>query len=390
MPPAEVIPFQITVGPRGPTGYLVRAGSAGQRTEATLNGDLWLDDPRVLGARMGRWLFVPSIHRLLIAVARQAEPRGARIQLRLEIQPPELANLPWEYLAIGEAARWQPGLREDYTLVRAGARSHRPIPPVLIGEPLRLLIAAARGAESAAEQLGRALLDPIRSGSLVVDRMLAATAEDLIAELQAEPRHFVHLLAPVEQLPRTTPRLRLGRQLTPTQLAGLLATVPELRLVTLSGAAADPLGEFAAALHEADGRAVVSLGGAAPADVAVFSAALYQHLVLPDAVDVAVTAGRRALADTGGSWGLARLHLTLGGEELARTLEPPLAGIEPSTVRRLSPQRRSNGRFAVTGTRLGEPAQRPRRRSPRRLNPAVPALLLAAAVLVWLLIQLGS
>ena len=100
MPPAEVIPFQITVGPRGPTGYLVRAGSAGQRTEATLNGDLWLDDPRVVGARMGRWLFVPSIHRLLIAVARQAEPRGARLQLRIEIQPPELANLPWEYLSL--------------------------------------------------------------------------------------------------------------------------------------------------------------------------------------------------------------------------------------------------------------------------------------------------
>lgn len=390
MSPAEVIPFQITVGPRGPTGYLVRASSAGQRTEATLNGDLWLDDPRVLGARMGRWLFVPSIHRLLIAVARQAEPRGARLQLRIEIQPPELANLPWEWLALGETSRWQPALREDYTLVRAGSRSHRPPPPILIGEPLRLLIAAARGTETAAEQLGRALLEPIRNGSLVVDRMLAATADDLLAELQAEPRHFVHLLAPVDQLPRTTPRLRLGRQLTPAQLASLLAAVPQLRLITLSGAAADPLGDFAAGLHDADGRAIISLGGTAGADAAVFSAALYQHLVLPEAVDIAVTAGRRALADAGGAWGLARLHVAAGGEELARVLEQPVADLDTPHIRRLGPQRRVDQRFAVTGTRLGEPAQRPRKRRPRNINPALIGLFIAAAVLIWLLSQLAT
>ena len=135
---------------------------------------------------------------------------------------------------------------------------------------------------------------------------------------------------------------------------------------------------------------MISLGGAAGADVAVFSSALYQHLVLPDALDIAVTAGRRALADAGGAWGLARLHLTAGGEEIARLIEPPVADIESPRVRRLTSQRRNEPRFAVTGTRLGEPAQRPRRPAPRRMNPAVPALLVAAAVLIWLLYRLSS
>lgn len=335
--PAAVIPFQITVGGRGPGQYTLRAGAAGRTAEAPLDISALPDDPAALGPALGQALFPPPLRGLLMDVARGADTSGARMQIQLQMPAPELEALPWEWASLGEQTRWRPAIRDDYTLVRVGQRA-RPAPTLSVSGPLRLLIACAAGAAPSAEALGPALADAVREGRLVVDLLRDATPDALADALDEEPCHLLHLIAPVEEGPRGTgPRLRLGLPLDAGALTELLADQPGLRLITIAPtdeAQVSPT-PLAGALHEATQIATVTLADLDADTAAAFCASCYDAVARHDPIDLAVTDGRAALVSAGGGWGQPRLHLAPGGEQLFRAGAAARAAhpAEPAAVR---------------------------------------------------------
>jgi hypothetical protein len=88
-----------------------------------------IEDVHDTGLALGRALFTAPIRALILEAAHTAAAQGARVQVRLQINSPELAALPWEYLTLGSVNVWQPALRADYTLVRVGTAHHAATAP---------------------------------------------------------------------------------------------------------------------------------------------------------------------------------------------------------------------------------------------------------------------
>ncbi len=406
---SPIIPFQIVVGGRAAGGsYLLRAAAAGRTAESTLELPPLRGGPEELGPSLGRALFPPALRRLLVDTARGADAAGARVQLQLQIAPPEVAAAPWEWLTLGSTTLWQPALRDDYPLVRVGWRV-RPTPAVGFDGPLRMLIAAAPGMEAAVAVLGHALTEAVRAEVLVVDLLRDATPEDLRDALAEEPCHLLHLIAPVDSRPRGVPLLGLGRGLDPAGLAEMLQNQPGLRLISI----ADPSGDedavarLAHSMHEEAERAIIALGGIDAAQAALFCGPCYTALAAGDPVDLAVTDGRAALAAADAAWGAPQLRIAAGGEQLFRPQphidlrreasagqhsaplgEPVVPAWRPE---RPAPPRPITSTFAVRSTTVGEPTRRPRS-APSNLLPDLRliALLAASLLLVFMIVQVNS
>jgi peptidoglycan/xylan/chitin deacetylase (PgdA/CDA1 family) len=411
--PTAVIPFQLMVGGRGAGGYGLRATAAGRAAEAALELPPLAGDAEALGLALGRALFPPPVRQLLIDVARGADEAGARVQIQLQVAPPELAALPWEWATLGSEAPWRPAVREDYTLVRSGRPARRGAPLALDG-PLRLLIACAPGSTAAAAPLGHALAEAVDAGRLTVDLLRDADPLTLREALDEEPCHVLHLVADDATGSAAAARIRLGRGLDAAGLAGIVEDRPELRLVTLAaapGAPGDTLADLAADLHRQLGVAAVALGQLGHGEAAAFCGPCYTALALGDPLDLAVTDGRAALAAGGGPWGAPRVWLAPGSEQLfeptpprtapARAAAPEPAPAPPSlAVGTPVRQRREPAApggparalaaarsFVVEATQVGEPAQRART-EPRR--PAVqPKLVALAAACVALALMVS-
>lgn len=403
---AAVVPFQLSVGGRGSAGYALRAVAAGRSAEAALELPPLPGAPEALGLALGRALFPAPVRQLLIDVARGADEAGARVQIQLEVAPPELANLPWELATLGRESPWRPAIREDYTLVRAGRVA--PAPPLAVAGPLRLLIACAPGAADAAEPLGRALGPLVREGSLVVDLLRDADPLALREALAEEPCHLLHLVAADASGAASAARLLLGQRLDGAGLAGILAEAPALRFVTIAtGPEADAAAvvDVAATVHGRLGLATVALGGLDAALAAAFSGPCYSAIAQGDPVDLAATDGRAALAGANGSWGAPCVWLAPGGEQLfalrpasgaVRAGSLPEQGDEPGPPlpvgTPLRPRQATSGRaaralataraFVVATTTVGAPALRARLATPTGVaRPKLIALGVALLVL---------
>ncbi|WP_298815835.1 polysaccharide deacetylase [Chloroflexus sp.] len=386
-----IIPFHIVIGARTSQGYPLRATGGGRSAEAVALPLVLTQPVAAAGNELGQWLLPVPIRRLLIDLAREASARGARMQLRLEVAAPELAALPWEWLTLTSGEQqWQPAIRNDYPLVRVSARSLRPPPPCRVKGPLRVLIAVAYGHEAVADKLGEALIEPVRAGQLIVDRLREATVDEIVAELAAEPRHVLHLIGDIEQPPRQAPRIRLGRAVNAGELAEMLLSINELRLLTVAGKPFDACVTLAATLHDLDGRAVVALPDLNAAAQAHWSATCYRALADGEPVDSAMTAGRAQLAAAHEPWGAPQLYLAPGGEQLFRPGEPPIAPAPPEAVRSLrqsTPPSRPP-RFVPTDTSVGAPIRRLRELTQRvRVQPQLIALIIASLALIVLVSQ---
>jgi peptidoglycan/xylan/chitin deacetylase (PgdA/CDA1 family) len=408
-----VIPFQLAIGGRGAGGYALRATAAGRVADAALDLPPLPDDPDALGAALGRALFPPPVRQLLIDVARGADEAGARVQIQLQVAPPELAALPWEWASLGRDAPWRPAVREDYTLVRSG-RASRHAPPLALDGPVRLLIACAPGAAAAAATLGHALTTAVRSGSLLVDLLTDADPMSLREALAEEPCHALHLVADGATGSAGAARLRLDRGLDAAGLAAMLEAHPDLRLVTLAAdpdAPGDTVADIAAALHRQIGVATLALGQLDHPAAAAFCGPCYTALALGDPLDLAVTDGRAALADSGGAWGAPRVWVAPGAEQLfdpapapdapefhsfaAREPAAPPASLpvgtplrqrrDPAAPTRTSQALAAARSFVVEATQVGRPAQRqrPEPRGPL-IQPKLLALIAATLVLAFM------
>lgn len=335
----QAIPFLITIGSRSPDGaYSVHATTERGETwtelrlpEQLLAASDWLAqpgavlpirDPAGLGRALGRALFAPPLRDLLLRSIRAAAKSRRRIQIRLQVGSPELELLPWEWLTLSAAA-WSPGLREDQTLARAGG-SARAATPLALDGPLRVLAVAAPDEDLQLAALEAALKPAVHAGRIDLRLLPDATPAALEAALAHAPAHVLHCAAPVVLTPRG-PRLMIGRGVDAFDLGELLRGAPRLRLVTLAGAQGDagslsaaPTLMAAALLSDAR-PATIAFGGSLPALLAArFSAACYGRLARGAPADLAVAAGRRALADhaEGRGWGLPQLRLAPGAEQL--------------------------------------------------------------------------
>jgi peptidoglycan/xylan/chitin deacetylase (PgdA/CDA1 family) len=337
----KIVPFQIAIGARTfGAAYPVRASFERAAVDAELvlpdhlvglgerlqqpSATAPLGDTAAAGRALGRALFSPPLLQLLLRSAKAVARERGRLQLQLQIAPPELALLPWEWVTVGGERPWSPALRDEYALVRASRGAAATQPPVVDG-PLRVLAAAAPGEELQLQALAAALSEPIRAGLIELRIADDATPATLERGLLGAPTHILHCAAPIGRTERGAPRLLLRRGMDLFDLAGLLADARSLRLVTLTGpqgdasvqSGAQPL--LAASLVTPELPATVALGSALPArQSAQFAAACYASLAAGRPIDLAVTAGRRALADLGDgrSWGAPQLRLAPDGAQL--------------------------------------------------------------------------
>ena len=272
---------------------------------------------------MGRALLAPPLRELLLQSVKAAAHAGGRLQLQLKITPPELAPLPWELITVGLSRPWSPGLRDEFALVRV-SRAARPVPPAAVAGPLHVLAVAAPGEELQLDALELALADEVRAGRIELRLLRDATPASLERALMTSTVHVLHCAAAVAMTERGTPRLMLRRGLDTFGLTELLADADGLRLVTLAGPQGDASGvgvalPALAARLAANLPATIAFGGPLPARLSArFAAACYGSLAGGAPVDLAATAGRRALAETSGGrgWGLMQLLLAPGAEQL--------------------------------------------------------------------------
>ncbi|GIW00213.1 polysaccharide deacetylase family protein [Roseiflexus sp.] len=326
-----VVVFHIAIGPLDDDGRCpVRARVNGRAavSELHLAGSLFDLGHQALhagaqrianipdvGRALGRALFTLPIRTLLLDAARSAAADGARLQVRLQINTPELAALPWEYLSLGSTHVWTPALRADYALVRAG-RCVSPPQSLPLREPLRVLAIASPGNAHCLDALERALTPGIRAARIDLRSVPDASPSTLQRALVEEMPHVLHLAARVVLTPDRRLELDLSGALDAGDLVDLLADAANLRLATLTGGEGDrralDIAPMLCAALLIDERlpATIAFGTPLPADhAAQFAALCYDQLAMGAPVDLAVTVGRAALARIGDLWGAPVLRV---------------------------------------------------------------------------------
>lgn len=326
-----VVVFHIAIGPFDGNGRCpVQASVNGRAVASELHladplldlgnqalhtGVQRIEDVPAVGRALGRALFAPAVRTLLLDTARTAAADGARLQVRLQINAPELAALPWEYLSLGSTNVWTPALRADYTLVRAGRRVPSP-PPLPLREPLRVLAVASPGNGHCLDALERTLAPGIRAGRIDLRTASDADSATLRRALADEMPHVLHMAARVVLTPDQRLELDLGSMIDAGDLIDLLADAADLRLVTLTGSEGNgqrlDIAPVLCAALLIDERLPATIAFSAPlpaGEAAQFAALCYEQVALGAPVDLAVTVGRAALARTGDHWGAPVLRI---------------------------------------------------------------------------------
>ena len=385
--------FHLSVGARNVGGvYALRARVADQRVQAELHlpdtliararrllqpgPALRVFDPERLGEHLGEALFPEPVRALLLQAARTAAQSQAPLPIYLHLRAPELAALPWEWLLLRHSSTWRPALREDYPLLRMQGRTP-PAKPLGVSGPLRMLAAAPQGEAAQLAELERALAPAVRERLLTLEALTVGRLSQIAAMLERKDFHVLHCAAPVVWDADGRPRLLDGAGTL--ELLRLWERAPALRLVALMPAAAEPgliasaAPLLAAELVQKGVPAAIALGGALSSEqVAVFTRGCYSALARGEPADVAVTAGRRDLAEQAGGWGMVQISLRPNGERLFRLGRPawrrlvPLAGLAAATVA-----------FTLAAT---EPWARPDSAALDTSGPALPTALIGAMV----------
>lgn len=148
-----------------------------------------------LGATLFRALFPPPILALFERTRGRAPEQ--RVRLRLRIESPRLAALPWEFAFDGERVL---GLSTDTVMVRAPANA--PVAPSLRVEgALRVLVAIADPSNypdlnraAYVEALKAVFSELQTSGAIEVEFLPRATCAGLIRRLRSGTFHVLHLL----------------------------------------------------------------------------------------------------------------------------------------------------------------------------------------------------
>ena len=281
------------------------------------------------GGQLFQTVFSGAVRNFLDRSLAAAESKNAGLRIRLRL-PPELANIPWEYLYDRESAGFV-SLSPETALVRyvEMPRAPRPFP---IRAPLRILAMISAPSDVAElqgddewDKLNAALTDLTDRGMVQVDRLEAGTLAALQRPLRKREYHVLHFvghgmydkdvqdgaLALEAEDGRT--RLVTGRD-----LGMMLKGYPSLRLVVLNAcegacsAQDDPFGGVAQALVRQGIPAVIAMQFQISDQAAlVFSQSFYQAIVDGLPVDLAMVEARRAIFAEGNEveWATPVLYL---------------------------------------------------------------------------------
>lgn len=327
---------------------VLRSGST--RRGVSLGRNL-AQDPQAFGTELHDLLFSSEELRSALDRSRDQadrEERGLRIRLRIEA--PELAVLPWEFLYDGRSgthlalSRWTPVVRHLTSARQLGA--------LRVAPPLKVLgmVAAATnlGGLNAEEEIARVekATEPLQQAGLLTIRWMKKSGwADLQEALRRDDYHVFHFVGhgSFDSVTGTGTLMftRADGQATTmsaADVARLLVEERSLRLVVLNaclGAKGDP-----GNLHSS--TASILVRGGIPAVVAMqyeisnpaaeeFSATLYREVVAGNPIDAAVSAARTAVslaARDSLEWVTPVLHMSTPDGRLFDMDVPPL---RPST-----------------------------------------------------------
>ncbi|MFL5493904.1 MAG: CHAT domain-containing protein [Gemmatimonadales bacterium] len=283
----------------------------------------------------GRGLFEALMATTVRETFRRSQDRarasGKGLRVRLRIEAPELASLPWEYLYDAAEGDYI-CLSSDTPLVRY-LEFDRPPEPLIIQPPLSILGVIASPSDRPPLDVDRekqrveAATAPLRNaGLLKLTWLQGSTWRDLQKAMRQGPYHIFHFVGHggfdvpsgegVIALTDDEGKMAL---MSATQLGRLLADHNSLRMVVLNsclgakGSATDIFSSTASILVRRGVSAVVAMQYEISDRAAVeFARALYEALADGMPVDAAVAEARKAISLSASNtveWGTPVLHM---------------------------------------------------------------------------------
>lgn len=155
---------------------------------------------RGLGTRLYEALFPADIHAHLQASIAGAEALGCGVRLRLVMEPPEIAALPWEFLYDADTNTFLANSTQTalsrYIPVRATRRDIKAASPPL---KVLLVISSPRDrdpldVEGEKRLIHEALADHLAAGRIEIDVLEEATIRDINQKLREKPYNVFHFI----------------------------------------------------------------------------------------------------------------------------------------------------------------------------------------------------
>jgi len=262
-------------------------------------------------------LLIGEIHSRYDASKREAARQGKGLRLKLRIQPPELAALPWEFLYDSRQAEYV-CLSRNTPVVRY-LELPGIIQPLSVTPPLRILGMVACPSDLPAldadvarekQRVEEAIKDLRASGLVELTWLEGQTWRDLQRETRRGPWHIFHFIGhgdfdqnAGEGLIILTNEEGKSHRLTATELGRLLADHHSLRLVSLNswegarGSERDIFSSTAATLIRRGLPAVLAMQYEITDQATVeFANTFYRALADGMPVDAAVAEARKAVS----------------------------------------------------------------------------------------------
>jgi hypothetical protein len=306
-------------------------------------------DPKVFGEEIFAALLGGGVSDLYRITLSEARKEGVGVRIRLSNEIPALASVPWEFMFDPEVGEFL-ALSSETPLVRY-ARLARPLEPLLISPPLRILGIVANphdlGALNVDDEIGRMKKGTraVREAGLAeLGWVDTATWRELQKSLRTGPWHILHYIGHGDYDPDTgegfvclEDESGQSRRLYATELSGLLADHDSLRLCVLNscsgarGDAEDRFSSTASALLRRGVPAVIAMQYEIGDGAAVgFAQVLYEALADGTSIERALAEARQAMridARTSLEWGTPVLHMRASSGVLFR-----MAGEETGNV----------------------------------------------------------
>jgi uncharacterized protein YraI/tetratricopeptide (TPR) repeat protein len=291
-----------------------------ERTRTALEAPL--RDLKAFGGDLFEALFTDRVRSCYDSSLRIAISQGKGLRLKLNIEPAELASLPWEFLYDKETRKFL-ALSIRTVLVRYLDVSYA-AQPLLVQPPLRLLVIIASPSEFTPLDVERekrriqtALQEREEQGLIALDFLENATLPALQQKLREADYHILHFIGHGdfdEEFQQGVLFLedewKNAKRVSGTQLGGLLGDHFSLRLVVLNACEGgrlssqtpkdyDPFSGVAENLICEGIPAVVAMQFAVTDEAAViFARELYQAVADSYPVDAAVAEARKRIEYT--------------------------------------------------------------------------------------------
>lgn len=283
---------------------------------------------QALGQEMAGLLLPPCIRNSLLAEIQRHSDPTTPIRLRLAIQPPELADLPWEFVYLAEADRF-PGLNGCLCLhprcrIIREAAPPQPVHPVTV-HPLRVLLAWADPGSAGypvlpclASEVKSVLhaLDQPECRHVEVKELRHASPSGLERDLEVWQPHVLHFIGHGDMLPTggvlilESDRPGAEARVYGDDLARWLSETPA-RLVMLSACrTAAPVRGIAHMMAAQGLPAVIAMQlPLRDATAGPFARAFYSALLETGSVEAALQQARQMIRGAGPDWGVPVLYL---------------------------------------------------------------------------------